>query len=706
MYTVILYRNGNDVTAKVDKEQREDIPNTGNLIDLDKYRFLFASMEQDDKLVLYKEKNDNLGEKQECADKLEENEEQIDKSTKEQESTDKSSDKEKIKGEQEKSGKEHEQIIENKESISKKIKDLIHKIDLIVGTHYIWKLLIFDGREGLSVDGDKLQMEELEFWQLIKFYLKGYKGADEECCESYPEEIWYMGWMEKEHIPQKPIKIEIPALEIHKLSVFCIPVDIDSKMDRRYSALMISCGLLILAINQFPIGFLRHKHLYFVNLEIDRKKFVEYVCFIHKILDEIKVLQKREQMNLQECRKQNFSYPDRTLKSISSTLPKHEEPPNIEKLKKRITRQQSPGNVEYALGKNAYEIRSWMYYPKGIMSDTVNRISEELDKEQRKDLLVGGFLSAEGKDKLEREKRASLEKFSVKKKILIDQKDFEYGFRREEDRVKKRARKQIKGLQRILLYLLLAIAEASFVFFMFAIKCIDDTSQIEPFSGSLQDFLKVPLMIKPVENSNDSHLVKGFLNGLEVFLRMPVIGKSSANFYLTAIIGGVFCFLATPVLLWVSSLFFWWYAKWHYGIYLKKNMVKKTEEKDKYLSDMLDLVAEYQYCIRIDKEQVELMDQWERRRKNLTKHDYIYHNSDLVVQKLRYLLDEDELMYPEDIVPENIDFMEEPQEVSYYWLPYKNTNCKTELNTSGYMLDGMLSFIHRFWCTEDPWHIV
>ncbi len=727
MYTVILYRNGNDVTAKVDKEQGEDTQDTRNLIDLDKYRFLFASMEQDDKLALYKETSNNLGEDQE---KLEEDEDQLDESAKEHEFADKPADNKEINNEQEESKEENQQTTKDNDRISSKIKDLIHKIDLIVGTHYIWKLLIFDGRKGLSVNGDKLQMEELEFWQLIKFYLKGYKGVNEECCESYPEEIWYMGWMEKAHIPQQPIKIEMPALETHKLSVFCVPVDIDSKMDRRYSALMISCGLLILAINQFPIGFLRHKHLYFVNLEIDRRRFVEYICSMDRILKEIRTLQKREQMNLQERRKQNFSYPDRI--SISSTLPKHEAPPNIEELKKRIKREQSPGNIEYALSKNAYEIRSWMYYPKGIMSDTVNQISEELDKEQQeKESLVGGFFSAEGKDKLEREKRTSLEKLSIKKKILVDQKDFEYGFRKEEDRVKKRSRKQLKGLQRFWIYLLLAIAEASFVFFMLAIKCLEDVDRIEAFSGSLQDFLKVPLMIKPVKSSSNSkvvealfcglqtflrapdeinfwnsNLVKGLLSGLEAFFRIPVIMKPSANFYLTAIAGGILSFLATPVLLGASSIFFWWYAKWHYGAYLKKNMVKKTREKDEYLSDMLNLVAEYQYCIRIDKEQMELMDQWEKQRKNLTKHDYIYHNSDLIVQKLKYLLDEDELIYPEEIVPENIDFMAEPQNVSYYWLPYKNTNCKTELNTSGYILEGMLSFIRRLWCTEDPWHIV
>ncbi len=707
MYTVILYRNGSDATAKVDKEQREDIQDTRRLIDLDKYRFLFASMEQDDRLMLYKEKNDNLREVKEFVDKLEESEEQIDGSAREQEFTDRPADDKEVNDEQKGNGKENEQTTKDKEQISPKIKELIHKIDLIVGTHYIWRLLIFDGREGLSFDGDKLQMEELEFWQLIKFYLKGYKGADEECCESYPEEIWYMGWMEKEYIPRQPVKIEMSALQMHKLSVFCMPIDIDSKMDRRYSALMISCGLLILAINQLPIGFLHHKHLYFVNLEIDRKKFVEYICSMDKSLKEIKTLQKREQMNLQERRRQSFSYPDRTLKSIGSTLPRHEAPPNIEEFKKRIKGRQSPGNIEYALSKNAYEIRSRMYYPKGIMSDTVNRISEELDKEQQeKESLVGGFLSADGKDKLEREKRTSLEKLSARKKILIDQKDFEYGFRKEEDRVKKRARKQLKGMQRFWIYLLLAIVEAFFVFFMLAIKRLDGINQIEVFSGSLQGFLKVPLIINPVKSSNNSNLVKGFLDGLEAFFRIPVMLKTSTNFYLIAIVGGILSFLATPVLLGASSIFFWWYAKWHYVAYLKKNMVKKMKEKDEYLSDMLNLVAEYQYCIRIDKEQMELMDQWERQKKRLTKHDYIYRNSDLVVQKLKYLLDEDELIYPEEIISGNIDFMAEPQEVSYYWLPYKNANCKTELNTSGYMLEGMLSFIRRFWCTEDPWHII
>lgn len=523
--------------------------------------------------------------------------------------------------------------------------DIIQKVNTMTEGHNVWRLLIFEGANKIQrQDNAKISDGCVT---LLRYYAQNNSPCIPVKCRCYPEDIWYLEWVDKQDIIRLEYKVfkGLPTDLVYKVYSFCMIASLDSENARRYSEFMACCDLLILALNHFPIGFLSPLCLYFVETEIDRKIFAEYVNRQYGNIIEIEKLLALESQRLQEQRQKGIPCPQYPKIAIGEL--KQEDPPELDRLKQRIVWQKTEGNIEYALNQNAYEIRKWMHYPRGVMSGVVDRLEEELDKEQ----LAGGFLSVAGKDMLKRQLENALEKLSIAHKEVMEQTDFEYELRKRENSIRKRIHRKLAIKQKAIIFLLAFLTEVPFLYFTF--------NMLHPFTsdGNMGGVGRICLITVSVT------IV------VAIMLLMPVVS--------------------------------FWYERHLYIHFLKEQMKDKAERKRKYLQNTLELVAEYQYYVRLDREQQRLEQEWEMRNKNLRNHLSIWQQSNTTKMQLRYLLDKDE---QEDILDAkvNIDFGEEPQEISYYWMAYKDNCFKAELNDSGYMMEAALEFITRFRCVENP----
>jgi len=588
MYTVILYRNGN---AEGQGEGK---------LNIDKFRFLFAGMEQEDRLALYKLDADI---------KL---------------NADMKSDAGLLEWEH-----------------------IIQKIDILAGTHRVWRLMIFDGEEKLKISQGAVREVNEILHRILTYYAQSAVQDKNWVCRCYPDEIWYAGWVEKKELSgvNELVANRLGDPSVVNLWAFSMIADTDSQMGRRFSEFMACYCLLTLAVNQFPPGYLSSAFLYFIELEIDWKLFGEYVNLQYENILKIEGLLEAEIMKQQKQRREGVPCPEYYPANVE--MPAQGKPPDIDKLKRRIKWRNSEADTEYALNQNSVEIRGWMYYPRGVMSGKVDKLSEALDGEN----MSGAFLDIPGKDRLEREKWAALEELSIQNRVPMDQRSFEYELRWREERIKKRAKKKIAFRQKILPYVFMAVAEAGFVVSMFR-------------------------LIRP-----------SFIDVTNRKL-MWLIGAGSG--------------LVTVAVLELAGIISWSHTKRGYIRYLKEEMEDKTGRIHKYLQDTLKRVAKYQYYIRLDREQQELQQTWEQQNKRLEHHKFICRQSKETAKQMRYFLDEEEqTAFDNPGTMPVIDFTEEPQRISEYWFSKKSRRSKAELNHSGYRMETMSGFITRFKCVKD-----
>lgn len=522
--------------------------------------------------------------------------------------------------------------------------EIVRKVNLMTEGHKVWRLLVFAGtnkmfQSYISVSG--------KYTNLLNYYTGNSRAGIQVKCRCYPEEILYLGWTEKQDIVGKGHSEFGKALTGPACSVyyFCMIASVDSEINQRQSEFMACCNLLILALNQFPVGFLSPMYLYYVEAEIDRKKFAEYVNRQYSDIVEIEELFTLESQRLQEQRKKGMPCPE--YPGVPMDQLAQEETPNVSELMQKLAWNDSVGAIEYELSQNSYKIRKWMHYPRGVMSGVVDSMEDKLDKEQ----LAGGFLTIAGRDLLDRQLENALESLSGERKKANWQEGFEYELRIRENGIRKRNRKKLEWRQKLVMFLVVTFMEVPFLCFAL---------------NMLLPFVK------------DGHLDVG---------------------------GGICTMIFIVAVVFLAMLFFpmasFYYNRKRYARFLKKQMEKKTEQIKEYLQRILELVAEYQYYVRLDREQRKLNQEWEIRNKNLGHHLYIWQQSKAAKLQLRNLLDEDE----QENVPHvkvDVDFGEEPQDIPYYWTAYKGSSFRAELNDSGYMMETALEFVTRFRCVDNP----
>lgn len=523
--------------------------------------------------------------------------------------------------------------------------EIVRKVNLMTEGHKIWRLLFFDGTNKMQ---PPCFFTQGMITKLINYYNGRITTGIPVKCGCYPEEIFYLGWSEKQDITgiNRSEFVRLPSGPACEIYSFCMIASVDSEISQRQSEFMTCCNLLILSINQFPVGFLSSKYLYYVEAEIDRKKFAEYVNRQYSDIVEIEKYFTLESQRMQEQRKKGVPCPE--FHGVPMDELTREDSPDVSILKSKIIWKESPGVIDYVLNQNSYEIRKWMHYPRGVMSGVVDSMEEKLDREK----LAEGFLSIAGKDLLERQLENALQSLSGERKKAKWHGNFEYELRVRENGIRKRIRKRLVWMQKLVLFLIAAFIEVPFLCLAFNILLPYINVDVDTGTGIVSIVIAVAVAA--------------------VLLIMFLVPE------------------------WV-----FYFQRHKYTKFLKDQMKDKTEHIKKYLQRILELVAEYQYYIRLDREQRELSQKWEIRNKKLGHHLYIWQQSKAAKSLLRNLLDKEE---QEDVPHKkvDVDFEEEPQEISYYWTAYKGSRFKAELNDSGYMMEAALEFITRFRCVENP----
>lgn len=523
------------------------------------------------------------------------------------------------------------------------IEEVVVSVNHALGQHYMWRLLIAGEKIAIPEKGEKIDFDKLKIRRIIKFYAGLPEGDEKAECKSYPEEIWYVGWTE--YLQEMEIQERIPFRSdfpmIDNFYAFCMLMDMSSEMERKYSEFKMGCALQIMSANQFPAGFLSCNYLYFLILEMDKRKFSEYVCTQYEVLGRIRQMLENENDQLQQDRQGTFPCPEQ--KGKYNSMLKHDEASDLKTIKMRINWRNTPDKMDYEMDRNAQEVRRWMHYPKGVMRGELSSLSEYLDNQN----LAGGFLSEAGNDRLKWEKRNILEKLSGMQKVLLNQRDFERKFLDLDYKIRKKARKQLSGMERNILYILSAVMQAFFV------RCVMETSKWKVLwaENGIMKFLVLTLVI------------------FVFFIAVNFISR-----YLT---------------------------KKKYVDFLKKEMENKINKAEKAYKRAIQLIGDYQYYVRVDMEQDELERKWKESEEFLSMHWYIYDDGRTAFEQLCHLLDKEERQHPVVKAP-YIDFNAVPQEMLYYWPLRKSNTAKTELNQSGYYLSSMPGFVRRFWCTEIP----
>lgn len=152
-------------------------------------------------------------------------------------------------------------------------KEIIRKIDLLTEGHNVWRLLFFEGTRKMQ---QLCPMISGKYMNLLEYYAGSSRTNIRLKCRCYPEEVWYLGWLEKQDLIGSGCRESNRRQHelVSKVYYFCMIAAMESKTTQRYSEFMACCNLLILAINQFPAGFLSPHSLYYIEAEVDRKNLL------------------------------------------------------------------------------------------------------------------------------------------------------------------------------------------------------------------------------------------------------------------------------------------------------------------------------------------------------------------------------------------------------------------------------------------------
>ena len=120
------------------------------------------------------------------------------------------------------------------------------------------------------------------------------------------------------------------------------------------------------------------------------------------------------------------------------------------------------------------------------------------------------------------------------------------------------------------------------------------------------------------------------------------------------------------------------------------------------MEEIVDLIARYQYAVRLKKDDFNRLSFFELRKKILSRHDCIRENGESLCRQLELLLGEDERAISFSIPEVFIDFTVDPKEVEYYWVPHRRSRNMADLNRSGYQINVFFGFISEIILKKTP----
>lgn len=535
------------------------------------------------------------------------------------------------------------------------LEKMVETLEILTEVHHEWRLIIFDGARDLSKFGVRFAMDA-KIRELISRYANNGRYSEFPIRGCLPQYVLYLTYRKMGTDPfissQQFWKVDEMREFGTNFRMLWTEIDFCCELNMQFDLFRLACALLTLAINETLLE-MDYGFLYQININIERELFAKYVIKKTDQIKKIERLLEEENIKLYGRKKGDNDYPEIEVK-ISVLQGMHNKM-NADIGTEKIGRAdlKDIAKLKNKLEKDKRVVRARLYFPKGVLRDEASNIQEWVSKKAR----VGGFLNEAGIDRLEREKWEIIKEICMLKPKQMRQHEFEECFAEDQENLVKRAERKW-GLP--LSLLLLCCLEF--------IECI----MLFPFIH----------YAKEVGNN---------LSWLAKFLSMFTEENQSKRVFLR---GGLIIFVIIISLYALFSFILDQTTIKKYKRDIKKKLQIKQVEKMEYMEKMLGLVAEYQYCIRLEEEQFELLNNWEFQRKCLYRHRAVWKNSIIMCEQLKHLMvEQGTSSYGCEFI--HIKFGDEPQEIEYYWLPYKDKIYLAPLNRSGRQVNVPFDFITK-----------
>lgn len=543
---------------------------------------------------------------------------------------------------------------------------ILNVLNEITQSHQEWKLILYGGMAKVT---ESYLREEMpgEVRTLLQLYSGIRSESGMMIMGSFPEYVYYVVGS---HVQYSIARKESELFTIDRegslgkrFRMFRFWVDASCERSRLFDLFRLNCALLALAVNEIPSSITEYGYLYHLDLEIDPDLFGKYVLEQEQTVDKMREYLESESARLQNQRNMGEGYPSEIsfknqLKKCSDSLAKGG---SIIKLKwkdlSRIT------ILNEKLDKNMKWVRSRLFFPKGILREEASRMQQMVESEQG----AGDFLSEAGWDKIKREMDDRLEKICTTKTIQLEQERFIDEFKKKEETVRQCARKKmtpgIKTAACFVLTMTQMILITPFVFYSWA----------EGSGGGTENLI---YEIMNQVNKGTGVLERGIAGWLLTGFIILLLCMALVFFIVQALGTGYECGILH-----------------NYHNHIFNGINKKQRQKTLYYENVINLLAEYQYYIRLLREQKEREEKWEEERKRLSRHRSAWKQSYAVCQQLKTFLNEE--TYVSNLTQSSFAIQEEPGQIEYYWAPFKDGKGMAELNRSGSYLRVLFGFVTR-----------
>jgi len=546
-----------------------------------------------------------------------------------------------------------------------KAAEIVNTLNGLTQSRREWRLIVFAGagyhikkRPGKGMEKALEQGIPEEVRKLIRLYTRKGSGDLPRVSGYFPDQLYCVVCGDRPIAQSRSSGLFTvdDAREFGgSFRMFWFDMDTSSRKNEMFDWFRLDCILLILAVNQIPSGSLEYGYLYHLDIDIDDEQFDRYVLEQEMRLKKVGQYLETVSDSLQRVRKTGEGYVEDTAfeDTLDECRRSMRKPGVIRELRRKDLRHQT--QVERVLEANRREIHARIYFPKGLLREEAARIQDRVEKRPGAE----DFLSAAGRDLLERRVWEKLEDICKKKRVPLKQTEYEREYEEREEAVRQCARKKMDRRVKVLACLLLSVLECVMLmpFLIYSVR-----------SGSATVLYSVMQWF---------HMDKLPWEGTKMMLTVAMLWVGCAAFAGMAVL---LCSLVREM---------WLIHMYHKHVCVRIN--KRQEQRIQYYEDVVNLLAEYQYCIRLLREQRERELNWEAKMKGLQNHRNVWKQNSAVCRQLRFFTRRDGEYA--DVPTVSFDIQEDPRQIEYYWIPFKEGQGKAELNGSGYYVRGIFGFI-------------
>lgn len=532
------------------------------------------------------------------------------------------------------------------------VEAIVEELDFLTRDHYEWKLLIYGGkmRDGQE---DCAQIMGRDMFRLVRIYA-GKERLDEgslgeETPRSVkgflPVHIWYIGYREKQDCekwdyvrgaacPSQEVDTERELGASFRMLWF--EVDESSQMQEKYDLFRLSCGLLVLAINNIPGPYLECGYLYQLDVKMERRPFAGYVMRLKAHLDCIREQAMAAAQDLAADYLRQTAYPEIRLAKTDLNQKRKKLDGDGKWIKITYKDLSNASSLEAKLQGNRRWVRSRLYFPKGILKQELGRMQDQIDKAPG----ASALLNSAARDRADREQQAVIDRMQLRREEENLWKTFPGELEKREDKLRETQEHWRWGREK---YAACAVL------------------------GTVESVLLAPLL----------------------FELLSFLGKSE---WLVLLVAAVAFSLLLLAHFHIRTRLEFSESIRDYHHLLDKRLQRVQENGIRYMNDIVDMTGEYQYVLRLKTEDRLRRDLLRRRKELLERHQWVRESAEVTSRQLESLLGNEEKILEQTARPW-VDFSVDPREVEYYWVPHRRKKNMAELNCTGDFVNVFFDFI-------------